>query len=171
LTAPNNANKPVINTYAYAYDPFPGGPGSIKFVDQKLVNIPAGYYTLDKDTAFTLGDGQRQFMDQVLLMNPNGNTIDNITVNWQSLPVRNRLISLNSFVNLFNTLNTNPAGIVSLYDSRELLYGDESLPIGLLNSAFTIKANFTTAGAYQLYQISQGSLASVSATTIPVGQA
>ncbi len=171
LNAENNANKPVVNLYAYGYDPFPGGPGSIKFVDQKLVNIPAGYYTLDKDTAFTLGDGQRNFMDQVLLMNPNNRTIDNITVNWQSLPVRNRLSSVNTFIQAFNTLNQTIAGLFRLYDSREMLYGDEALPIGLLNSAFTIKANYTTAEGMQLYQVSQGSLAPIPATTLPVGQA
>lgn len=159
ILAEATANTPSINLTAYGYDPFPGGPGLMKFVDSKQVNIPGGQFTLDKDSAFTIGDGQRLNMEQVLLTNPNNVLFDNLVVYWQTLPQRNRNANINSFMMLLNTLKTNPAGLFALFDSREMLYGDETLPIGALNSAFKIQG--TNPGALvslQLYQVSSGML-------------
>lgn len=152
-------NKPLINLTSYCADPFPGGPGLMKFVDSKQVNIPSGQFTLDKDSAFTLGDGQRLNMDQVLLMNPTNVAFDNFLIYWQTVIIRNRNININEFMVLFNTLKQNVSGLTPLFDSRELLYADETQPIGALNSAFKIQGvNPGALISLQLYQISTGML-------------
>src|SRR4029077_8200351 len=87
--------KPLINLTSYCADPFPGGPGLMKFVDSKQVNIPSGQFTLDKDTAFTLGDGQRLNLDQVLLMNATNVAFTDFQIYWQTQIIRNRNINLN----------------------------------------------------------------------------
>src|SRR4029077_13995096 len=109
------------------------------FVDSKQVNIPSGQFTLDKDTAFTLGDGQRLNLDQVLLMNATNVAFTDFQIYWQTQIIRNRNINLNEFMVLLNTLKINVSGLTPLFDSREMLYADEPQPIGALNSAFKIQ--------------------------------
>lgn len=152
-------NKPLINLTAYGYDPFPGGPGLMRFIDTKQFNFSSGQFTMDKDTAFTIGDGQRLNLDQVLVMNPNNIDFTNFQIYWQSQIIRNRNANINAFTALWSTLKQQISGIQSFFDSRELLYGDETMPIGALNSSFKIQGtNPGGAVSLQFYQMSSGML-------------
>jgi len=172
LNMAGSAATPRINVQAYAYDPFPGGPGLMKFVDTKLVTVSSGNpFTFNKDTAFTMGDGQRLNLDQVLVMNPSNHSIDNLQHYWQSQILRNRNTNINAFMALLNTLKQDTGLIYPLFDSREMLYGDETWDISNLSSAVSMQATFGTSGGYQIYQISTGKLLPGQPQAVPTTQA
>lgn len=150
------ASQPQIVLTGNGYDPYPGGPGLIKFVDMKTYNASVGTNVLDKNTAYNIGDGMRLNMDQVFYI-PAAGTMDNWIHYLQSTPIKQRTENLNEFVQLSGVIKVLVNGVYVL-DTRELLYGDEELPIGLQNVQFRTQVDFSSAGNVTIYQCSEGTL-------------
>lgn len=150
------AGQPLINLTANAYDPYPGGPGLMKFVDMKTYNGTVGVNILDKNTAYNIGDGMRLNLDQIFYI-PAGGTMDNWIHYLQSTPIKQRDENLNTFMQLSGVIKVPVAGVYVL-DTRELGYGDEEIPIGSQNAQFRTQVTLSQAGNVTIYQVSEGTL-------------
>lgn len=150
------SSQPQIVLTGNGYDPYPGGPGLMKFVDYKTYNATAGTNILDKNTAYNIGDGMRLNLDQIFYI-PASGTMDNWIHYLQSTPIKQRTQNLNEFVQLSGVIKVNVNGVFVL-DTRELLYGDEMLPIGLQNVQFRTQVDIQNAGNVSIYQVSEGTL-------------
>lgn len=157
--ANTGAGPSSISITGNAYDPFPGGPGLLKFVDYKTFNSTIGMNVLDKATAYNIGDGMRINLDKIYYI-PDDPTM--LMDNWihylGSKPIKQRTEQVNKFINLMSALNTNPTGLFVM-NTRELLYGDETLFIGDTTSQFRTQVDVSVAGGnINVFQVSQGTL-------------
>jgi Viral coat protein P2 N-terminal domain len=150
------ADQPTITLTGYGCDPYPGGPGLIKYVDMKTYNATVGTNILDKNTAFNIGDGMRLNLDQIFFI-PAAGTMDNWIHYLQSTPIRQRSENLNEFVQLTGVIKVLVGGVFVL-DLRELLYGDETIPIGSTKAQFRTQVDIEDAGNVTIYQCSEGTL-------------
>ncbi|HSS99297.1 MAG TPA: hypothetical protein VLK33_19820 [Terriglobales bacterium] len=150
------ASQPTITLTGYGCDPYPGGAGLVKFVDMKTYNGTVGMNVLDKNTAYNVGDGLRLNLDQIFYI-PASGTMDDWTHFLQSTPIRQRSENLNEFVQLSGVIKVLVGGVYVL-DLRELLYGDEELPIGQTTAQFRTQVTLSAAGNVTIYQVSEGTL-------------
>lgn len=148
-----------IKITANTYDPFPGGPGLVKFIDLKTFNASTGVNVLDKNTAYNVGDGLRLNLDKIVYIPDDPTmTLDDWVHYYNNIPIKNRTNNLNAFIRILSGLNTNQAGAF-IFDTRELLYGDEDLFIGDTKQQFRTQVTVAVAtGNLKVYQHSMGTL-------------
>lgn len=139
-----------------AYDPYSGGPGLLRFCDLKTYNGTVGTNVLDKNTAYNIGDGMRLMLDQIFYI-PAAGTMDNWTHYLQSTPIKQRSENLNAFMELSGVIKVLVGGVY-VFDTRELLYGDEEIPVGATSAQFRTQVDLSNAGNVTIYQISEGTL-------------
>lgn len=148
-----------ITLTGYGCDPYPGGPGLLKFVDYKTYNATAGVNIMDKNSAYNIGDGMRLNLEQIFYIPASSSTTFDQWIHYlQSTPIRQRSQNLNNFVEQQGVIKKPTITGLFAFDTRELLYGDEVLAIGALNTQFRTQVTIGTAGNVAVYQISQGTL-------------
>jgi len=157
VTGTPAAGALAIDLNAKAYDPYPGGPGLIMYVDATSFNASLGRNTVTKDEAFVMGDMKRALLEQVYMVPDAGvGPLDNFTMYMNNeIIMLNRTNARNQFLQTAQNLRTPQAGMDVLDWSSEG-WGDQDMLISPSDTDTTLEVDTAAAGGILFTQFSMG---------------